>query len=39
MGYLAHHAGEQALAPLLAAMGRDRLGVARAKVTRPRRRP
>jgi hypothetical protein len=46
---VAHHAGEQALAPLLllasggapllVAMGRERLAAARAKLTRPRRRP
>ena len=48
---LAHHAGEQALAPLLllagggggvsllVAIGRARLAAARAKLTRPRRRP
>jgi hypothetical protein len=46
---LAHHAGEDALAPLLllggawlsvlGAYGRERLSAARAKLTRPRRRP
>ena len=46
---LAHHAGEQALAPMLLlggawlsvlmAYGRERLTAARAKLTRPRRRP
>jgi hypothetical protein len=47
---LAHHAGEQALAPLLlllaggglplmVAIGRARLAAARAKLTRPGRRP
>jgi hypothetical protein len=46
---LAHHAGEENLAPLLllggawfsvlAAVGRERLTAARAKLTRPRRRP
>jgi hypothetical protein len=46
---VAHHAGEQALAPLLllagawlpvlGAMARDRLAAARATLTRARRRP
>jgi hypothetical protein len=46
---IAHHLGEQALAPLLllgsggvpllVAIGRARLAAARAKLTRPRRRP
>jgi hypothetical protein len=47
---IAHHLGEQALAPLLlllggggvplmVAIGRARLATARAKLTRPRRRP
>jgi hypothetical protein len=46
---LAHHAGEDTLAPLLllggawlsvlAAYGRERLTAVRAKLTRPRRRP
>jgi hypothetical protein len=46
---IAHHLGEQALAPLLllggswltvlVAAGRSRLAAARAKLTRPRRRP
>jgi hypothetical protein len=46
---LAHHAGEDTLAPLLllgsawlsvlVAYGRERLTAARAKLTRPRRRP
>jgi hypothetical protein len=48
---LAHHAGEQALAPLLllllaggglplvVAIGRAKVAVARARLTRPRRRP
>jgi hypothetical protein len=46
---LAHHAGEDTLAPLLLlggawltvllAYGRERLGAVRAKLTRPRRRP
>jgi hypothetical protein len=46
---IAHHLGEQALAPLLllggswltmlVAVGRARLAAARAKLTRPRRRP
>jgi hypothetical protein len=46
---LAHHAGEQSLAtllllaggglPLLLAIGRARLATARAKLTRPGRRP
>jgi hypothetical protein len=50
MAPLAHHAGEQGLAPLLLlllgggvplmmAIGRARLAAARAKLTRPRRRP
>jgi hypothetical protein len=50
MTLLAHHAGEQALAPLLlllggggvgllAAIARAQLAAARAKLTRPRRRP
>ena len=46
---LAHHAGEETLAPLLllggawlsvlAAYGRERLAAGRARLTRPRRRP
>jgi hypothetical protein len=46
---LAHHLGEQSLAtllllgggtlPLVVAIGRARLATARAKLTRPRRRP
>jgi len=45
---IAHHLGEQALAPLLlgsagipllVAIGRARLAAARAKLTRPRKRP
>jgi hypothetical protein len=49
MHYLAHHAGEETLAPLLvlggawlsllAAYGRTRLTAARARLTRARRRP
>jgi hypothetical protein len=51
MAPLAHHAGEQGLAPLLLlllggggvtlimAIGRARLAAARAKLTRPRRKP
>jgi hypothetical protein len=50
MAPLAHHAGEQGLAPLLLLLGgggvtllvaiaRTRLAAARAKLTRPRRRP
>ena len=49
MHYLAHHAGEETLAPLLvlggawlsllAAYGRTRLAAVRAKLIRPGRRP
>ena len=49
MHYLAHHAGEETLAPLLVlggawlwllvAYGRTRLAAARARLTRARRRP